>query len=302
MKRIVPDSLVAQGHSDFEILTEIERLILRQTGGVPALVEKYPPLLRETIDDVIQTARTGRRSYGDLEKTEKTYIGTRVEIFLRAMLKVKHGDILDLKLDNHEVDVKHTMASDWMIPREAINHVCILSAADERRAVCFLGLVVARPEYLRNSNNQDKKGSLSAEAFSHIRWLLKDLPYPPNFWSTIPHSAVEWIFGGPTGNERVRRLFREAQDRPIGRQVVEAVAQQKDPIRRVRADGGGGTRDQLAAEGIMLLSGDTDAPLIEALQLPKLGEGEYMSHKVRSEEEVLAGRSSKFPLPWPLDA
>ena len=32
------------------------------------------------VDDVIMTPKTGRRSYDELEKTEKTYIGTRVEI------------------------------------------------------------------------------------------------------------------------------------------------------------------------------------------------------------------------------
>ena len=50
-------------------------------------------MLRQCVDDVIMTPKTGRRSYDELEKTEKTYIGTRVEIELRAMLNLPKGKL-----------------------------------------------------------------------------------------------------------------------------------------------------------------------------------------------------------------
>ena len=77
-------------------------------------------MLRDCIDDVIMTAKTGRRSYEELEKTEKTYIGTRVEIELRALLRLRKGR-LDTVILGHDVDIKHTMGSNWMIPTEAVD-------------------------------------------------------------------------------------------------------------------------------------------------------------------------------------
>ena len=47
-----------------------------------------------------------------------------------------------------------------------------------RRARCYLGLIVARPDYLTQGQNKDAKRSISAEGFRHILWLLKDHPYP----------------------------------------------------------------------------------------------------------------------------
>src|SRR5690606_15405344 len=115
-------------------------------------------LLRRCIDDVIMTPKTGRRSYDELEKTEKTYIGTRVEIELRALLHLPKGR-LDTVVLGHDVDIKNTMGSNWMIPTEAVDHPCILVAADEARATCYLGLIVARPAYLTLGQNKDAKKS-----------------------------------------------------------------------------------------------------------------------------------------------
>ena len=249
-------------------------------------------MLREVIDDVIQTPRTGRRSYDELEKTEKTYIGTRVEIMLRALLSLPRGR-LDAVVAGHDTDIKHTMHNNWMIPSEADGHPCILVAADEVRARCYVGLIVARPEYLTVSANRDAKKSISAAGFAHIRWIFADHPYPPNFWRTIPAASVERIVSGRTGNERVMALFREVQDVPITRQTVEGVARQKDFMRRIRADGGRGTRDLLAAEGILLLSGKYDGPLIRALGLPI---GDFVAHTPASDQERLAARAAGRPV------
>ncbi len=252
------------------------------------MAEKFSAMLRQCIDDVIMTPKTGRRSYDELEKTEKTYVGTRVEIDLRDMLNVPKGK-LDTIILGHDVDIKFTSASDWMIPGEAIDNICILVAADEERALCFLGLVIARPEYLRGSTNQDKKGSLKASEFKNILWLLINHPYKPNFWRTVPSDAVDRIFSGKSGNARAKTLFREIQNRPIAREVIEAVGQQKDFMRRIRADKKNkrkGTRDHLAEEGILLLSGDYDAPLIKALGLPTCSGSEFISYRPATREEL----------------
>lgn len=276
MKKNIPDSIVISGHQDYETLTALSDEIIKRAGGYEKLAIDFAQMLRQCVDDVIMTPKTGRRSYDDLEKTEKTYIGTRVEIELRALLGVPKGK-LDTLILGQDVDIKNTMGNNWMIPTEAVDHPCILVAADENRAVCFLGLIVARLDYLTTGKNKDAKRTVSAAGFCNILWLLKDHSYPPNFWRTVSEDAVKRIFSETSGNRRVMQLFREVQGRPIGRDVIEAVAKQKDFMRRLRADGSNGTRNQLLREGILLLNGHYDAQKISELSLPFCSGSEFLS-------------------------
>lgn len=272
----LPPSQIVQGHPYYDQLSAIASELIGRAGGLAVIEREIPALLRETIDDVIQTPRTGRRSYDELEKTEKTYIGTRVEIMIRSFFRLPKGR-LDLLILGRDADVKFTIGNNWMMPREVLNHPCLLLAADEERARCYFGLFVADSAYLSLSSNQDQKRTISAAGFGHIMWLLNAYPLQPNFWRTIPHASAVEIASQTTGNERVMALFREIQNRPIPREVIEATARQKDFMRRIRADGGRGTRDLLAREGILLLSGKYDAALINRLRLGEVGPSEFIS-------------------------
>lgn len=297
MKKNIPDSVIVSGHPDYDLLVAIAREVAIRAGGKEALASKFSAMLRQCIDDVIMTPKTGRRSYDELEKTEKTYIGTRVEIELRAMLNLPKGKLDTVVLDN-DVDIKNTMGSNWMIPTEAVDHPCILVAADEVRATCYLGLFVARLGYLTQGQNKDSKRSVSAQGFANIHWLLRDHPYPQNFWRTVQPDVVERIFAGKSGNQRMANLFREVQKEPIVRDVVEAVAQQQDYMRRIRSDNGKGARDQLAREGILLLSGQYDAPLIAALGLPVCSGGEFISYTPISKAEMDLAKQQGIDIDW----
>lgn len=298
MKKTIPDSIVETGHPDHPLLAALADEITKRAGGAEALATNFPAMLRHCIDDVIMTSKTGRRSYDELEKTEKTYIGTRVEIELRALLNLPKGR-LDTLILGHDVDIKNTMGSNWMIPTEAVDHPCILVAADEARARCYLGLIMARPEYLTLGQNKDAKKTVSASGFAHILWLLRDHLYPANFWRGVAPEVVERIFAGASGNRRMATLFRELQQLAITRDVVEAVAQQHDFMRRIRSDNGRGTRDLLAREGILLLSGHFDGPLIDALGLPPCSASEFVSYRPGTEAEVDIARAHGMPLDWP---
>ena len=300
MKKTIPDSLVVDGHRDHPLLAAIADDITRRAGGPLDLATRFAAMLRQCVDDVIMTPKTGRRSYDELEKTEKTYIGTRVEIELRAMLRLPKGK-LDTVILGRDVDIKNTMGSNWMIPTEAIDHPCILVAADEARAVCFLGLIVARPDYLTTGQNRDAKKSVSAQGFANIKWVLLDQPYPPNFWRQVQPDVIDRIFAGKSGNQRMAALFREVQQQPITRDVVQAVAQQQDFMRRIRSDNGRGTRDHLAREGILLLSGHYDAPLIAALGLPACSASEFVSYRPVSQAQVDMAARSGIAMDWEHD-
>ncbi|MDO8680263.1 MAG: NaeI family type II restriction endonuclease, partial [Acidobacteriota bacterium] len=187
-------------------------------------------------------------------------------------------------IDGLEVDVKFTQGRSWTIPREAIGKPCLLISADDRSAKFSLGFLIARSEYLRPARNQDKKRGTSAAAFGHTYWVFSDEPYPENFWLRVESSVIDKIVAGRTGNERVSALFRELLDRPIPRRIVEDVAgaKHKDPLRRVRSDDGVGTREVLAGEGILVISGNKKKHqrLVQTMGLPSISRDQFISHRV----------------------
>jgi hypothetical protein len=91
----------------------------------------------------------------------------------------------------------------------------------------------------------------------------------------------------------VNELFRRAQRMRVSRTVVATVAMQDDYMKRVRD--GGGARDQLRDEGIVIF-GDYagDQLLAAALGLPRPGPGEFVSVRLarRSRAAVSAGRAT----------
>lgn len=283
MRKKIPPSLVSKGHPRFVQLSRIRDELITRADGLKNIIADIPPLLREAIDIVIDTPRTGRRSYDDLEKTEKTYIGTRVEILIRSYFNLPKG-ALDLVILGDDADVKFTTQNNWMIPGEVFGKPCLLVAADEKRARCYFGLFYADLAYLSIGKNQDKKKQITASGFANIMWLFCDHPLKPNFWRTISVQAAEAISSSRTGNDRVATLFKEVQGRPISRDVVEATARQKDFMRRIRADKGRGTRDRLAAEGILLLSGAYDGQIIKAIGLPPIQRTDFISHTPTAQE------------------
>jgi Restriction endonuclease NaeI len=282
-------------HQDYALLNVIADEILKRAGGETGLSAFVPQMLRDKIDSVIDTPETNRRSYEELEKTEKTYIGTLVEIAFRSRLKLSRGK-KDLVIAGHTVDVKTTVTGNWMIPKDCIGIPCVLVSASEVRARCSLGLIVARPEYMTQRQNQDKKVSIAAAARVNIWWLLKDEPYPPNFWRRLDQATIDRIFAPTSGNARMVKLFKELPGRPISRKVVEAVAAQKDFMRRVRADGPRGTRGRLAAAGFVLLSGTYDTLLITQLGLQRIGPSDFISHQLRDEGDRMLARGAGYPI------
>jgi hypothetical protein len=281
--RVIRHPPLTLTHRDFVIMKRLESALAKQAGGVDKLKQELPALIRAAIDEVIDTPRTGRVHASELEKTEKTYIGTKVEILVRNFFHLPKG-ILDLKIDGLDVDVKNTLGDTWMIPPEAVGKPCILVASDEVKRTCFFGIFIAHLENLTAGVNQDKKRSISALGFVNIHWLLIDEPYPESFWSKLGVKKTRAIMRGQSGNERIAELFRNTQGIPVHRDIVQAVAQQKDYMKRLRKNGG--ARDTLADEGIAILSGKYDAYYITRLKLPAIGPDEFISIEPTSAEDV----------------
>jgi hypothetical protein len=281
--------------NELSLITGIEAEIYRLVGGRKKFEVKLPALLRQAIDEVIDARRSGRFTLDELEKTEKTYLGTKIEILFRSLLGADRGKKLDLNIGGVEVDVKNTIGSQWTIPVEAVGHPCILIRTDESRALCWVGLLVIKDEYLGVGRNRDEKRGLSKEGRLHIRWLLHGFPYPSNFWERIDPDLRRTITAPRGGTERVAALFRTIQGTPLPRNVIEALAPQKDSLKRLRKNGG--ARDALARENIAVLWGRNDRELIQQLGLPQCSPDEFISFQASGQHELdLLRRTGR--LPW----
>jgi hypothetical protein len=155
-----------KNHPDYETLAPLVDLFLRAAGGIKNFSQDIPQLLRRAIDEVIDTPRTNRFTLAETEKTEKTYLGTKIEILLRSHLNLPKGRILDLSIGGVETDIKNTMSGNWTIPMEAFGHPCLLLRENETTATCSVGFIIARLAYLNAGRNRDAKASFSASTCS----------------------------------------------------------------------------------------------------------------------------------------
>ena len=272
------------GHPDFDDLASLEKDLLDAVGGAEQFQERLRSFFRSAIDEVIDTARTGRYFLSDLEKTEKTYLGTKFEILLRDWLQVPHGVVLDLLVGGREVDVKSTTGgrSGWMIPPEAANQLCILLRINEDQSTCAVGLVRARDTYLNAGRNRDAKATLSSEGRQNIWWLVQDFAYTPNFWTLIDSNLRERIMGHRGGTRRLAELFENCLETPVSRVLIASIAAQDDFMKRIRRNGG--ARDLLAPKGIAVLYSETDRDLMLRLGLT-FGYREFLSYCPKNADE-----------------
>lgn len=275
---------LVEAHDDFADLASLEADLMRAVGGAQRFEEKLRSFFRSAIDEVIDTARTGRYFFKQLEKTEKTYLGTKFEILLRDWLQVPRGVRLDLRIGEREVDVKSTTGggSGWMIPPEALDQFCILLRVNEASAKCAFGLVRARQQYLRTSQNRDAKTSFSAAGTANIWWLVSDFDYTPNFWSRIEEPLRDQIMSAGKASKRLAALFEHCLGIPVSRVQVAAIAAQDDFMKRLRRNNG--ARDLLAPKGIAILYSETDRDLMVRLGL-KFGYREFVSCRPSNPEQ-----------------
>lgn len=279
-------------HPDYADLAALEQELISAVGGRTAFVEKLRSFFRSAIDEVIDTARTSRYFLADLEKTEKTYLGTKFEILLRDWLQVPHGVVLDLLIGGKEVDVKSTTGGGWgwMIPPEAIGHLCILLRVNEEQSTCAVGLARARPEYLRPGQNRDKKTGFAAGGRNSIWWLVRDMHYTPNFWTLVSEALRQQIMLPRGGTERLTVLFENCLETPVSRVLIASIAAQDDFMKRIRRNGG--ARDNLAPKGIAVLYSENDRALMHQLGL-SFGSREFLSYRPKNDTEAQLLRDAR---------
>ncbi len=257
---------------------------------------RFATVLRETIDQLLNGEVTGRYDWQDLFKTEKTHAGTLVEINLQRRFRFDDGKDMDYEIAGIDVDCKYSQKfGSWMIPPEALGHLCLVVSADDYRSRWSAGLVRIRPGILNGGTNRDLKLTIKAEHRDQIVWLWRDSVLPENVLLHLDEETRNRILipGKRQGQARVVELFRSVHGKRIGRGVVRTAAQQLDYMARVREGSPGRARPRLRPEGILILG---DYPVHQAIATslggPVPHEGEFVAHRVVRAHPRYADRPS----------
>jgi hypothetical protein len=262
-------------------IVEDELLRLDPTGDMVADV------LRDTLDQLYDGQHSGRWSFEQLFKTEKTHMGTLVEINLQRRFRFDGGDATDYRIGGVQVDCKYSMREGgWTLPPEVVGHIALVVSADDSTSRWMAGLIRVEEALMNPGRNRDAKGVLSAAGRLRIRWLWERHGYlAPNLFLELDDATRTRIFsarssrGSAHGQAKVNELFRSVQQRVIRRAELATVAQQDDFMKRAR--GNGGARTHLQPEGILVLGHQENDPLVARdLGLPVPAKGEFVSARV----------------------
>ena len=280
MSRIEPDPLPFGDDPDLEKV-EAELYRLDPAG------EHIARVLRDTLDQLYDGQHTGRWNYDQLHKTEKTHMGTLVEINLHRQFGFADGDATDYRIAGVEVDCKYSMTyGGWELPPEVIGHICLVITASDAESSWTAGLIRVRASYLRPVPNRDAKRQLKTAGRPHIRSLWPAHGrLAENLFLHLDPAVRDAVFGArgarglQHGQAKTNELFRRVQGRVIRRAELATVAQQDDFMKRAR--GNGGARSHLRSEGILVLGHQDSDPLVaRALGLPVPRKGEFISARV----------------------
>lgn len=273
--RMLP-SVVTPRHPDFDALNTIRDGLFDLAGSEAQIKSAFPQTIRDAIDFVLDPIRTGRTTLGDLDNVEKTFVGLKIEHYVRDMLGAPKG-LRDLEINGQDVDIKNTLDNAWMIPPEtyAREDPCLVITSKEAESTCWLGLMMARQAYL-NAPNRDGKRGVKSSALAHVLWLVDGAPYPPSVWARFDMEAFAKLRKVQPGTERAAQFFRNTLDVVVPREVVQALLfDQRDPLKRLRQNQG--ARELLQPEGIALLSGSYGRKVLRALGRPEIAPDEFLA-------------------------
>jgi hypothetical protein len=269
---------IGDAHRDFPVLSRIRNAIVSHARGKDRLLTQFPLLLQDAIDFVLDPVHTARRAVKELDNVEKTFIGLKVEHYIRDFLDVPTG-LRDLRINGLDVDIKNTVGGSWMIPPETYRdeEPCLLIAIADDERKCWLGLMLARDEYLgKAEGNRDAKRTVIKNGRDNILWIIGGTELPPSRWASIDMERFRFLRSMKGGTKRAAAFFRENIGLVVHRTIIEALLHdQRDYMKRLR--GNGGARDLLGVEGIDLLSGAYDRHKIEGAMLGTISREEFVA-------------------------
>lgn len=216
-------------------------------------------MVRRTFDQIYDGRHTGRYRLDQLNKTEKTHIGSLIELNLRREFDdlFRDGDLLDFNVDDVDIDCKFSIKfGSWRVPPEAVGKLLLLCTAnDDEKSEWSVGIVRATESRLNSSGNRDAKRKLRSASRGEIVWVFDGKDLSENTLLHLDGDNADRILSQRSGQQRINELFRSVTNCSIGRGrgTIATVAQQDDYMKRVR--GAGGTRSHLAREGFLIIGG-----------------------------------------------
>jgi hypothetical protein len=268
----------------------------------PDARERFRWTLRDSLDELMDGQRTGRWCYQHLTKTEKTYLGTAIEVNLTKEFDITSGSDLDWKVAGQDLDCKFSRnLGGWEIPMEMYlcpdhreqsgkaDHPALLTWLNDDYGQWAAGLIRITDAQLRwkkekNSDavvrayNRDNKRKLSENGRNEIFWLWGGLQtdLPTNLLLRLPGEQRQRILTAGSGQQRVNQLFREVTHHIISRPTVLTVGQQDDAPKRAR-DTRKGQRG-ISQEGFVVLGHlEGHRAVAQALGLTVPVKGEWIS-------------------------
>ncbi|MFC7278244.1 NaeI family type II restriction endonuclease [Paractinoplanes rhizophilus] len=268
----------------------VKAALEESAGGEGALVRCLASVLRRSLDQSYNGAQTGRFHLAQLSKTEKAHTGSLFEIELQKTLDLPDGHDTDYQVLGMDLDAKFTHSRkgampSWMIGPEIEGNIALLATADDYSSVWSAWLVWVTPGRRNAGRNRDAKASLNVAGRKARIPIAEDSPLPPNDLLQRPADAYEVMRhqGQGRGQKRILELCRRFEGTVLSRTTVATVAQQLDPVKRMRANGGARTR--LAAEGFLVLGHESGyVPVAKALGLPMPYSGEFLPLRVSRAE------------------
>jgi hypothetical protein len=263
---------------------------------------RFADVLRDTYDQLYDGQRTGRFRWDELHKTEKTYMGTIVEINVHREFDFDDGDAMDYRIANVEVDCKYSQRlGGWEFPPEAYEnrHICLVIWASDNESRWEAGLIrVDGGSSILGRENRDRKRKLIGDGLQHVRPLYDSPNLPENLLLHIDDATRDAILNPPgsrrepSGQAKVNQLFRSVRERLVNRASVLTVAEQKDSMKRPRD---ARLKKHLGKEGILVLGHQEQDPLVaEALGLPRPPKGSFISVRVVPAEAAFPGRTAEI--------
>jgi len=281
----------------------------------PSARERFRWVLRDSLDEVLDGQRTGRWCYQHLTKTEKTHLGTIVEMNFTKEFELADGILLDWSVAGADLDCKFSKEyGNWEIPMEmylcadhgdqsgTADHAALLFWMNDDKNEWAAGLVRPTDKLLRwktdkktrtlvRGYNRDNKRRLSDDGVQRIFWLWggRQDDLPENTILHMDDAVRRRIFTAGTGQKRINELLRICQGRIISRTTVITVAQQEDGMKRPRD---ARLPKHLGREGIIVLGHQDASPHIaRILGLPVPDKGEFVSCRI-SRVSGIVGRDT----------
>jgi hypothetical protein len=252
---------------------------LRVPGALAAVGEA----IRDAFDQAYDGQYTGRWDYRQLNKTEKTHIGTLVQINIHRYLTLDDGEELDYRVAGIEIDCKWSrLTHQWEIPEEMYlkehgPQLALLVWGNDYTARWAVGLLrIDEAVLLPKGKQRDRKRKINDVGKSRILWLVRDGELEANQLLRAPLELRSTILGQRSGQACVNALFENMTGQVINRASVLTAAMQDDPMKRARD-----ARKHLRNKGIVIFGPYAPHPdLADGLGLPRPVKGSFVSARL----------------------